>query len=534
VKPPERRLAVHPVVFTVSATTMLAFVVGTMAYPSRAEGLFTALQDHIATYFGWLYVLAVASFLGFCLWLLFGPHGDVRLGADDERPEFSRLSWLAMLFSAGMGIGVVFFGVAEPILHFMAPRVGEAGTAEAARRAMELTFFHWGPHAWAIYVVLGLALAYFSFRKNLPLAVRSALHPLFGDRIFGTLGNVVDILAVFGTLFGLATSLGFGAMQINAGLRYLFGVPEASGTQVIIIGVVTSAAVASLVLGLDRGIRRLSEVNIALAGLLMIFVFVVGPTLFLLDSFADNVGAYLRSLVPRTFRRDALGDGEWQKAWTLFYWGWWISWAPFVGTFIARISRGRTIREFVAGGLIAPTLVTFVWMTIFGDTALHIELFEGGGIAAAVDESVATAVFALLEHLPLGYAASFVAALVVALFFVTSSDSGSFVVDMLTSGGEPNPPVWQRIFWATTEGAIAAALLLSGGLGALRAAAICTGLPVCVILILVCVGLSRALREEARLKKGPDGSMPPRSGNGPDGADGGRPLALGSPQEAGG
>jgi choline/glycine/proline betaine transport protein len=491
-----RRLAAHPVVFPVSAVAITAFVIGSIAAPRRAEAAFSRVLDAIATNFGWLYVLSVAAFLGFCLYLFVSPYGDIRLGDDDDEPEFSRGSWFAMLFSAGMGIGVVFFGVAEPIMHFTAPPVGAPGTREAAQRAMEITFFHWGPHAWAIYIVLGLALAYFSFRKKLPLAVRSALYPLIGDRIYGPIGNVVDTIAVFGTVFGLATSLGFGAMQINAGLDHLFGVSMSLNAQLVIIAVVTLAATTSLVTGLDKGIRILSEVNIGLAALLMVFVFVAGPTLFLLDSFADNLGRYLKSFVPRTFWRDSMGDSDWQKSWTLFYWGWWISWAPFVGTFIARISRGRTVREFVAGVLVVPTFVTFMWLTVFGDTALHMELFGQPGIAKAVSDSVPTAVFALLERLPFGNVASLVAAVVVALFFVTSSDSGSFVVDMLTSGGNPNPPIWQRVFWALTEGCVAAALLIAGGLKGLQSAAISTGLPFCVVLLFICLSLIRAFQGE--------------------------------------
>jgi choline/glycine/proline betaine transport protein len=490
------RLAVNPVVFFVSAGTILAFVVGAVIAPKRVQALFSAVLDFIATNFGWFYVLSVAAFLGFALWLIVSPFGRIRLGDDDSRPDFSNLAWFSMLFSAGMGIGIVFFGVAEPMMHFVAPPTGVGRTGEAAKLAMNITFFHWGPHAWAIYIVLGLSLAYFSFRKKLPLAVRSALYPILGERIHGSAGHLVDILAVFGTLFGLATSLGFGAMQINAGLHHLFGVALSTNVQVVIIAVVTLAATVSLVSGLDRGIRILSEINLALAGLLMVVVFALGPTLFLLDSFADNIGLYLKSFIPRTFRTDPIVGNDWQKSWTLFYWGWWISWAPFVGMFIARISRGRTIREFVLGVLLAPTLVTFLWLTVFGDTALWMELFGGGGVSAAVEDNVATAIYAVLERLPLSGITSFLAALVVVLFFVTSSESGSFVVDMLTSGGHHDPPIWQRVFWAFTEGAIAAALLLAGGLDGLRSAAICTGLPFAVVLLLVAVSLYKALRAD--------------------------------------
>jgi choline/glycine/proline betaine transport protein len=498
----QRRIATRAVknpVFAVSALVIIAFVGATALFPAAAAAAFSAVLDFIATTFGWFYVLSVAVFLGFALWLIVSRYANIRLGDDSARPEYGIVPWFAMLFSAGMGIGIVFFGVAEPMLHFTAPPTGEAGTRDAAKLAMTITFFHWGPHAWAIYVVLGLALAYFSFRRGLPLSTRSALYPLIGDRIYGPLGHLVDILAVFGTVFGLATSLGLGAMQINAGLVRLFGVSSTTGTQLVIIAAITLAATASLLSGLDRGIRRLSELNLLLAFALMLFVFVTGPSLFLLNSLSDNIGQYLRSFVPRTFWTAPFANSDWHKSWTLFYWGWWISWAPFVGTFIARISKGRTVREFVLGAMLAPTLATFVWMTVFGGTSLHFELFGGGGIAKAVSQDLSTAIYVLLERLPFSGFSSLLAALVVALFFVTSSDSGSFVVDMLTTGGHPNPPAWTRVFWALTEGAVAASLLVVGGLKGLQSAAISTGLPFCAILLLVCVGLVRALRADPAL-----------------------------------
>jgi choline/glycine/proline betaine transport protein len=364
---------------------------------------------------------------------------------------------------------------------------------------MSVTFFHWGIHAWAIYAIMGLSLAYFGFRKGLPMTVRSAFYPLLGERIHGPLGHAVDILAVFGTLFGLATSLGLGAMQINAGLSYLSDdVPDASRTvQLVLILIITLAATASVVTGLKRGVRRLSELNGILALLLMTGVFLLGPTLFLLDSLSDNVGRYLKDVVRLSFWTHSLRDTAWRNSWTIFYWGWWIAWSPFVGMFIARISKGRTVRQFVAGCLLVPTAVTFVWLTIFGNSAIYYELFGGGGIADAVDANVSTALFELLARLPGSGLLSGLAVVVVALFFVTSSDSGSLVVDMLTSGGKTDPPVWQRVFWALSEGAVAAVLLVGGGLKALQAAAICTGLPFCALLLVVCFSLHKALRQEA-------------------------------------
>ncbi len=491
-----RRLAIQPAVFWPSAALTIGFVCAGAAFPAHTQRLFSAALGQIAERFGWFYVLAVALFLGFVGWLAQSRYGDIRLGADDSTPEFSTATWFAMLFSAGMGIGIVFFGVAEPIMHFERPPSAPPRTPEAASQSMAIAFFHWGPHAWAIYVSLGIALAYFSHRKGLPLAIRSALYPLLGERIHGPAGHVVDILAVLGTLFGLATSLGLGAVQINAGLWHVLGIEQSRSTQTLVIALITIAATLSLVSGVARGMRMLSELNMLLAGVLLLFVFVTGPTLFLLNAFADNVGNYLRGFIPRTFQTYPYADGDWHRSWTLFYWGWWISWAPFVGTFIARVSRGRTIRELVLFGLLAPSLVTFVWLTVFGNSALFLEMFGAGGIARSTMESVPTALYALLEQLPGTGISSALALVVVAIFFVTSSDSGSYVVDMLTSGGRSEPPTWQRVFWGTAEGAIAATLLYCGGLEGLRMAAICMGLPFCFVLVLVCLAFVRALREE--------------------------------------
>ncbi|MBN4050409.1 BCCT family transporter, partial [Desulfobulbus sp. AH-315-M07] len=458
-EPRHWRASINPPVFFISGGIIVVLVVVAVALTDRAEALFKALLDFIATRFGWFYILSVGFFLFFALWLMLSRFGSIRLGDDDDRPQYSTRAWFAMLFSAGMGIGLVFFGVAEPIMHFANPPTGVGGSTAAAKTAMTFSYFHWGLHAWAIYVILGLAIAYFSFRKKLPMAIRSVLYPLLGDRIHGPMGHAVDILAVLGTVFGLATSLGLGAAQVNSGLNHLFGVEKSTTTQVIIIAVITAAATLSLVSGLDRGIKRLSELNMALASLLLIFVFIAGPTLFLLRLYADNIGNYLHTLVQTTFWAAPYDGLEWQTSWTLFYWGWWIAWAPFVGMFIARISRGRTIREFVLGVLLVPTLLTFFWFTVFGGTALHIELYGSGGISEAVTANVDTAIYEMLAKLPLGSISAFVAMVVVVCFFVTSSDSGSFVVDMLTSGGHPNPPVWQRVFWASTEGVVASVLL---------------------------------------------------------------------------
>ncbi|MEZ4439085.1 MAG: BCCT family transporter [Polyangiaceae bacterium] len=496
----KRARTINPPVFITSAVLLVALLTYAVVATKSASTLFAELLDGVGTYFGWLYVSSVALFIGFSLWLLMSRHATLRLGADDERPDFSTLSWFAMLFSAGMGIGLVFYGVAEPIMHFRDPPRGEGGTLAARRMALPLTMFHWGIHAWAIYVLVGLAIAYFAYRKGLPLSLRSCLHPLLGDRIDGPIGHAVDIVAVFGTLFGLATSLGLGAMQVSAGLAHLFGTPHTTAFQLVLIAVITICATVSLVTGVDKGIRRLSELNLLLAATLMVFVVLAGPTLAIFDGLVQGVGGYLSVVVERTFAVGAHSEEAktWSKSWTLFYWGWWIAWAPFVGMFVARISRGRTVREFVLGVLLVPTAVTLLWFGVFGGTALHLEA-EGAGIAQAVSQDVSTAIYVVLEKLPLASLTSGLAALVVAVFFVTSSDSASFVVDMLTSGGHPNPPVWQRVFWASAEGACAAVLLYAGGkaaLTALQAAVVSIGLPFCIILLLVMASLIKALRSE--------------------------------------
>jgi choline/glycine/proline betaine transport protein len=490
------RVKVNPPVFIVSAGVILTFAGFGALFPQRARVAFERLQDAITEDFGWFYIAAVASFLAFALFLVFSRYGDVKLGADESEPEYGYLSWFAMLFSAGMGIGLMFFGVAEPLQHYASPPTGDGETLDAARQAMVLTFFHWGLHAWAVYAVVGLALAYFAFRKQLPLAPRSALHPLIGRRIYGWIGHAVDVFAVFGTMFGVATSLGLGVMQVNAGAEYLFGLPVTVNVQLILIAAITALATLSVVLGLDRGIRRLSELNVVLAVLLLVFVLIAGPTLFLLRAFVQNVGAYLSSVVPLTFRMYAYEPNPWLGDWTLFYWAWWIAWSPFVGMFIARISRGRTIRQFVSGVLVVPVAFTFLWMTVFGNTALWQETNGLAPLVSVVRDNLPLALFALLEQLPLATISAGVATLLVITFFVTSADSGALVIDMITSGGAVDSPVWQRVFWALSAGGIAAVLLFTGGLEALQTAAIASALPFAIFLIFICYGLLRALQLE--------------------------------------
>lgn len=465
--------------------------------------LLFGLQDGIVEYFAWLFALTVTTLLVLGLWLAFSRYGDLRLGPADCEPDFAFLPWLAMLFSAGMGIGLVFFGVAEPVLHYLEPPTAEPQTIAAAREAMRYAVFHWGLHAWAIYAVLGLALALFHFRLGQPLALRSTLLPLLGPHTHRWPGKAVDVLAVLGTLFGLATSLGLGSAQIAAGLEHLYGVGSGLRTQVVLIIVITLFAMLSLVLGLDRGIRRLSEFNLLLAALLLLFVLLAAPTAALLRGIPDNLGNYLQNLPAMSLRTHPFRDLEWQKSWTIFYWAWWLSWSPFVGVFIARISRGRTLREFVLGVLLLPALLSLVWFGVFGGAALHIELEGGAMLAGVVGEDAALAIYALLEQFPLVGFTGPLAMLLVAVFFITSSDSGSFVVDMLASGGNPDPPVVQRVFWASLEGVIAITLLFTGGLAALQAGAVSLGLPFAVLLLAVAVSLLRQLRVEYRAHRGP-------------------------------
>lgn len=492
-----KHVRINPYVFFSSAGLALLLVICSVLFSESTNTMFSSVQSWILQNAGWFYILSVGLFLLFVVILALSDFGRIKLGPDHSVPDYSYSSWFAMLFSAGMGIGLMFFGVAEPVMHYASPPVGDPETLEAARQAMKITFFHWGMHAWAIYAVVALSLAYFAFRHNLPLSIRSALYPLIGERIYGPAGHAVDTFAVLGTLFGVATSLGFGVLQVNAGLNYLFDVPQTITVQVVLITVITLIATTSVVMGLDGGIRRVSELNLFLAVALLLFVLVAGPTVYLLQTFVQNTGSYLSELVHMTFNQYAYEPTSWLGGWTLFYWGWWIAWAPFVGMFIARVSRGRTIREFVIGVLLVPVGFTFMWMTFFGNTALHMIMVDGyTGLAGAVSADTAVALFQFFEHLPLASITSLLATILVITFFVTSSDSGSLVIDMLTSDGEDESPVWQRIFWALAEGAVAATLLLSGGLASLQTATIASALPFTLIMLLMCWGLLRALRIE--------------------------------------
>ncbi|MFA8451437.1 MAG: BCCT family transporter [Bacteroidales bacterium] len=493
-------------VFLGSFFIIFVLVAATIIIGKPIEQWFSKTQTLIANNVGWFFILCMNFFLGFAIFLGSGKFGKIRLGGDKAKPDFGLGAWFSMLFSAGMGIGLLFYGVAEPILHFgNNPFQGSNSSVESAKLAMGMTFLHWGIHAWATYALVGLALAYFTFNKKLPLTIRSIFYPILGDRIYGWIGDLIDIISVIATLFGLATSLGFGVQQVNAGLSYLFNIEYGSTWQIALIGIITFFATLSLILGLDKGIRRLSEWNIRLALLLLMFVLIIGPTLFLLKSFVQNLGFYLNNFFELSFWTESfLGAKEsshWQNTWTTFYYAWWIAWSPFVGIFIARISKGRTIREFITGILLVPTLLTFLWISVFGGSAIYQELIGNSQISEAVNSNIATAIYHLLEQYPLPFISSILTILLIISFFVTSSDSGSMVVDTLTSGGKLDAPVGQKIFWASMEGVIAIALLIGGGLAALQTAIIITGLPFAFILLFMCYSLYKTLNKDLKKVK---------------------------------
>ncbi|AOW77120.1 choline transporter [Colwellia sp. PAMC 20917] len=485
-------------VFGSASAIIIALLVFTAALPQQAQSLFTLIQTSIIENGSWFYVLTVAFIFFFVIFLGVSRYGDIRLGPDHSTPDYTLVSWLSMLFAAGMGIGLMFFGVAEPLMHYLSPPTAETGTVEAVQEAMKMTFFHWGLHAWAIYAIVALVLAYFSYRHNLPLTLRSALYPLIGDRIYKWPGHLVDIFAVVSTVFGVATSLGLGASQVNAGFGYLFGIEVSVTNQIIIMFGITSLAVISVATGLDKGIKILSETNMVLAVILLFLIFVLGPTVFLLQAYLQNIGDYLADIVHNTFNLFAYKKTDWIGGWTIFYWGWWLAWAPFVGLFIARISRGRTIREFIIGVMLIPTVFTLFWMTIFGNSAIDLVYNQGiVELGEMVSKDSSVALFVFLENFPLSSVLSFFSVLMIVIFFVTSCDSGAMVVDMLCSHGKNDTPLWQRVYWAVGIGIVAAILLLAGGLNALQTMTIASALPFTIVLLLAIAGLIKSLRVEA-------------------------------------
>ncbi len=486
---------IHPWVFFVGGGAIVLGVIFTLALGDAALNFFSELQAWISNATGWFFVLVMNVVLIFCFALLFTSYGSLRIGGPEAKPEFSTFGWFSMLFSAGMGIGLLFYGVAEPMFHFVGNPFTEAGTAASAQKAMDLTFLHWGFHPWGIYALVGLALAFFGFSEGLPLSVRNVFYPLLGDRVYGGIGNLIDILATISCLYGVATSLGLGVQQINAGLNHLFGLPQNPVIQVILIGGITALATWSVVRGLDAGIKFLSQLCLVIAAVLLIFVFILGPTLFICNGYIENIGSYIQNFPTLATYNETYTGGSWQNGWTVFYWGWWIAWSPFVGMFIARVSYGRTIREFLSGVLFVPVMVTFLWMSVFGNSAIFIEKFGAGGLAKAVQQNIPVSLFVFLENFPISLLTCILAVTVIIMFFVTSSDSGSMVIDIITSGGNPDPPKPQRLFWAITEGVVAAVLLLGGGLIALQTAAITTGLPFAIVILIMCYAVWRGLQQ---------------------------------------
>ncbi|VCU57952.1 High-affinity choline uptake protein BetT [Tritonibacter mobilis] len=504
---------IHNPVFAISGLAIVAFVFYTLALPEQAGSLFSWLFSTVTKGFDWFFLGAANIFVIFCLFLIITPFGNVRLGGTEAEPDYSYIGWFAMLFAAGMGIGLMFYGVSEPLSHFAssmggtaaengartdwAPLGGAAGNeADAVRLGMAATIFHWGLHPWAIYAVVALALALFSYNKGLPLTIRSAFYPIFGDAVWGWVGHVIDILAVFATLFGLATSLGFGATQANAGLNELFGIAVGPTTEVILISAITAVALVSVMRGLDGGVKILSEINMGLAFLLLIFVLLVGPTVFLLSLFWDSLVAYVQFL-PALSNPVGREDVNFMQGWTSFYWAWWISWSPFVGMFIARVSRGRTVREFIICVLLIPSMVCVLWMSVFGGTAIYQVITDGYTVAQ--EATLELKLFKMLDVMPLAGITSLVGIVLVIVFFVTSSDSGSLVIDTITAGGKVDAPVPQRAFWCIFEGAVAIVLLLSaGGLQSLQSMVISTGLPFTVVLLIMCYAILRGLMSERK------------------------------------
>jgi choline/glycine/proline betaine transport protein len=490
---------VHKPVFWPATILIVVFITVTLIVGEPMEKVFTEIQDGLSDYAGWFFVLVTNLFLIFCIVIGFSKLGKIKLGGKEAKPEFSRGSWFAMLFSAGMGIGIIFWGVAEPMNHFLNPPQDVDNPGEAAAQAMQFSFLHWGLHAWGIYALVGLALAFFAFSRKLPLTIRSVFYPILGDKIYGWIGDVIDVIAVLATLFGLATSLGLGVKQVNSGLTYLFDIPDTVTTQVLLIAGITLVATISVFSGLDKGVRKLSELNIRIGAIFLIFIIAVGPTLYIFDSYIQNLGNYIQNFFSMSFWTESYaqeGEGGWQNGWTVFYWAWWISWSPFVGMFIARVSKGRTVKEFITGVLLVPTLLTFLWMTAFGGTGIWVQLNEIADIGPDIVANASTSLFVLLEQFPLSGIASGIGVILVINFFVTSSDSGSLVIDSITAGGKLDAPVGQRIFWAVSEGAVAAVLLIGGGLTALQTAAITTGLPFAFILILMMFSLYKGLMKE--------------------------------------
>ncbi len=499
-------MELHNPVFFISAALIFLFVASTLFLPQQSMNLLGGAKNWSIAHFDWLFMASSNVFILFCLAISLLPTGKIRLGGNSAKPAFTRLSWVSMLFASGMGIGLMFWSVAEPMAYYSnwygTPLNVPPNTEAAAKLALAATLYHWGLHAWAIYAVVGLALAFFCYNKQLPLTLRSALYPLLGERVWGWPGHLVDVLAVLATLFGLATSLGLGAKQASAGLHFIFGIPDSVGTQIIVIAGITALAIFSVVRGIHGGVKLLSNLNMSAAIVLFLFVLLSGPTVSLFHWVVTTFTAYATHLIPLSnwVNRD---DQQWLHGWSVFYWAWWIAWSPFVGMFIARISRGRTVREFLVAVILVPTAVTLVWMGVFGGSALDQAQTGVGELANGLD-NIALSLFYLLENLPWTSVVSTLGIGLVMVFFVTSSDSGSLVIDSITSGGKLDAPIPQRVFWASVEGMVAALLLYIGGaqaLDALQAGSIATGLPFTLVLLAICISLYKGLAEELRAGK---------------------------------
>ncbi len=496
---------IHPQVTLVSSALLIVFIALTILYPVRAEDVFETIMEVLTRNVGWFFILSANMFIVAAVYFALGKFGSIRIGGKDAQPEFSTFGWFAMLLSAGMGIGLLFWSVGEPLLHLgtPSPMFGAIlpNSPEAAQASMVTTYFHWGVHPWGIYAIVGLGLAFFAYNRGLPLTIRSIFYPLIGNKIYGFWGNAIDVLSVLATLMGLATSLGLGVAQVNAGLHFLFGISISTTVQVLLIVGITGLATISVVLGLDGGVKRLSELNMGLAGIFMLFILLVGPTVFIFSAFTQNLGNYVAAFPSMSMWTETFKDTNWQGAWTIFYWAWWISWSPFVGMFIARISKGRTVREFVLGVMLIPTLLSFFWMSVFGGTAISLQTGGVADLVSVVQDDVSIALFAMLEHLPWTPLLSLIGIILVTVFFITSSDSGSLVVDHLTSGGKLDSPVPQRVFWAIMEGVVAAALLIGGGLTALQTASVVTGAPFALILLLMIYSLYAGFSQEYEVEE---------------------------------
>ncbi|MBM7603544.1 glycine betaine transporter [Metabacillus crassostreae] len=487
-------------VFWISIVLATLFVGWGVIAPDRLEAVMNKANVFFLSNFGWFYQLAATFFLLFAIFLIFSKYGKIKLGADHDEPEFKRSTWFAMLFSAGMGIGLLFFGVSEPVSHFANPPIGEGGTGEAAKIALRYTYLHWGFHAWAIYAVIALVLAYYKFRKQLPGLMSITLTPLLGSRASGAIGTVVDVIAVFATIFGVAASLGLGAAQINSGLSYISNIPNNFTVQLIIISVVTVLFIISASTGIQKGIRYLSNANMILAVVLLIVFLFIGPTGFLLDLFTTTLGSYIQNLPSMGLRLAPFNENNasWIQGWTIFYWAWWIAWAPFVGTFIARVSKGRTVREFMVAVLVIPTLVCAFWFAVFGGTGIYFEFFEGLNVS---EQSLETVLFFVYQQLPLTGLLIIVTLMLITTFFVTSADSATFVLGMQTAHGNLNPPQFVKVVWGIYLSASAIVLMLSGGLGAMQTAIIVSAFPLTFVLIAMSFSILKDFNEEIKIKK---------------------------------